>query len=69
MKIEQYFERNSIRLRVTVESCDLPTHSMMQSLRAPLIESVKHDLTAVLRELTTDIEHAVNDAPNTKLAG
>ena len=65
MKIEQYFERNGIRLRVTIESVDLPTHSMMQSLRAPLIEAIKHDLGQVLKDVTDDITESLNNAPNT----
>ena len=67
MKIEQYWERNGIRLKATIENIDLPSHSKMQSLRAPLIEAIKADLEDVLISTINDIEQSLNNAPADKL--
>ena len=68
MKIEQQYEHNGLRLKATVESIDLQTHSKMQSLREPLLTVIKQDLEEACSNLAADIENSMKNAPTDKLA-
>lgn len=44
MKIQQYYERDGVRLEVTIESKDVITHSNLQKLTEAQIEGLKFQL-------------------------
>lgn len=44
MKFQQYYERNGVRLEVTIESRDVITHSNLQKLDAEQIEGILFQL-------------------------